>query len=332
MNLQNNVYVDELRSLMKANGLSEPSIKLHISNIKRLYDFTLSKNKNKRYFRNSNFLKDYDTIVSILYKKYDNLNTIKSYISSIIALIETKHHTIPKKTQKKYMDLITELKRQYDTSDKSIKSHKEEQNWITQDEIKNIKNELLEKIDNKHLFTEKQNWNNHLKILLLSLYTDIPPRRNQDYILMKIIDKDFNYDNMNTKYNYIDLENERMIFNKYKTSRTNKQQFLDYSIYHDFKKILNIYLEGYKNLIQKGSNLKDLFLLINDDGTPFKHSNTITRKLNDLFDKNVSSSLLRKIYISNYYGDNLEVLKQMNILAKKMGHSINTSSNIYIKK
>lgn len=49
-------------------------------------------------------------------------------------------------------------------------------------------------------------------LALYSLYTKIPPRRAQDYRLMKI-GKDV-YDN----FNYLDLEKSNLIFNVYKTS------------------------------------------------------------------------------------------------------------------
>ena len=49
-------------------------------------------------------------------------------------------------------------------------------------------------------------------MMVLALFTKIPPRRNVDYTLMKIAS-----DMTDTKFNYMDVENKQFIFNNYKT-------------------------------------------------------------------------------------------------------------------
>ena len=64
------------------------------------------------------------------------------------------------------------------------------------------------------------------------------------------------------------------------------------------------------------------------NGKELKSDNSITRILNSIFDKNVSSSMLRHIYLSDKYKN---VLKQQEEDAKAMAHDISTQKD-YIKK
>jgi hypothetical protein len=47
----------------------------------------------------------------------------------------------------------------------------------------------------------------------------------------------------------------------------------------------------------------------------------VTRILNKVFDKNVSSSMLRHIYLTNKYKD-IPALSKMQDIATEMGHSV----------
>jgi hypothetical protein len=61
--------------------------------------------------------------------------------------------------------------------------------------------------------------------VVLSLYTDIQPRRNQDFLEMFVVKK-YGKDHENTK-NYYDIHNKKFIFNKYKTAWKFGQQIID---------------------------------------------------------------------------------------------------------
>jgi hypothetical protein len=60
-----------------------------------------------------------------------------------------------------------------------------------------------------------------------------------------------------------------------------------------------------------------------------KASQEITRILNKIFGKNIGSSMLRNMYLTNKYGDMVEELKEDT---SDMGTSIGTAPNNYIKE
>jgi len=72
-------------------------------------------------------------------------------------------------------------------------------------------------------------------------------------------------------------------------------------------------------------------LLVDDKGVPPSSPNWITRILNKTFKKKVGSSLLRKIYLTTKYGDELDKLKEMRNDSIKMGNSVGTQQAVYIK-
>ena len=58
-------------------------------------------------------------------------------------------------------------------------------------------------------------------------------------------------------------------------------------------------------------------------------SQDITRLLNKIFGKNIGSSMLRNLYLTNKYGDMVEELKKDTT---DMGTSVDTALSTYIKK
>ena len=59
-----------------------------------------------------------------------------------------------------------------------------------------------------------------------------------------------------------------------------------------------------------------------------KASQEITRILNKIFGKNIGSSMLRNMYLTNKYGDMVEELKDDT---KSMSTSVGVALNNYIK-
>jgi len=55
----------------------------------------------------------------------------------------------------------------------------------------------------------------------------------------------------------------------------------------------------------------------------------MTRRLQNIFGRKISSSMLRKIYLTDKYSDSVKGLKED---ASKMGTSVSTINNNYIKK
>jgi hypothetical protein len=62
---------------------------------------------------------------------------------------------------------------------------------------------------------------------------------------------------------------------------------------------------------------------------PIEKSQEITRILNKIFGKNIGSSMLRTLYLSNKYSNVIEELKSDT---KEMSTSLGTALNNYIKE
>jgi glycerophosphoryl diester phosphodiesterase len=305
--------MDKLGQQLKdKRGLSDASVKLYLRQIKTLND--------NEEVKNLKFLNNIDATL----KKLENYkpNTKKSYLSAIEAVLSVGRKS---KVYEQYKELLEEMKKEYNEKDKNEPNDKEEKNWVEMETLQNKKNELLEKVPNKKSLTASQ-YKNLLKAFVLSLYIDLPPRRNQDYLLCFIVKKSKMADNKDV--NYLDLENKKFMFNKYKTAKSGGTQEIDFKDNEEFNNVLNLYLKHHP-LFKKTKGLVPL--LVDYEGKPPTAQNWITRLLNATLKMKVGSSMLRKIYLTSKYGDQLEKLKDMKETAKKMGNSAPTIQNVYIK-
>lgn len=309
-----NDFMINLHKTIIDNGNEQTSATLYIKNL-----YSLNHNKP---FTSLAFLKKTDNILSIL-SKYA-LSTQRGIIGSILGVI--KYFTNKngyKKLQDKYTDILKQLND--DKPDANTKSEKENNNWITWEEVQDVKDELFNKIKDLGKKISVKQYNNVLQFFLLSLYTDIPPRRNKDYLEMFIVKK-YN-DKMNNDFNYLSIDDNRLVFNSYKTSKTYGQQIINYDDNEELKKAISIYLKYHPLIKGKFSKSKTIPLLVSFSGSPLNQINSITRILNKVFNKKIGSSMLRHIYLTGKYGEDL---KEKNDDAEAMGHSINTQKE-YIK-
>lgn len=296
----------------KNKQISASSLKLYLNNLKRL--------NGGQEIKNFNFLKDVDKIVEKI-KDYKP-NTRRTYLISIVSLL--KEEPKQKKLYDKYYSLL--LKYNKDLQQNNTKSESQKENWISQDEVRSFYKKLEEEVMstlNKKKITEEE-YNNLLSFVVLSLYTLQRPRRNLDYQYMVIVKK--YADDMDKKYNYLDLDNNKFYFNNFKTKKTYQTQTVGVS--PELQQVIKVYLQYHPLKAElKKKNMLVPFL-VNYHGVPFESTNTITRILNKIFGRKIGVSMLRNIYLTDKYSDNLGELKKD---AEEMGTSSNTIQNQYIK-
>lgn len=282
---------------------------------------------NKKPFTNLAFLKKYDHIQTIM-NGYAS-STQQSLYGSILSVLSLyKDKPTYKRVYDKYTKLLSGHLEGTEKQPKNTKSKKQEENWITWDNINEIKNELKEKvkeIKTKNI-TAKQ-YDDILKYFVLSLYTDIPPRRNKDYQDCYFVKK-FHKD-LPTDRNYYDMTNNEFVFNSYKTSKTYGQQKVSVGGNEPFMEALKLYLKHHP--LHKGRMGKSTMfpLLSFSTGAPFTSINAITRLLNKIFKKKVGSSMLRHIYLTSKYGDTLDQMKEDSAI---MSHSQNQQKDYIVNK
>jgi len=282
------------------------------------YIKTLTILNGKKPFKNLNFLKKTDEILTI----------VRGYAEStqraILATIVSTLSLFPKmkKTYETYrtaMNVKTEEHKEEAKETDGRKTEKQEENWMTMEEVNAKKAELAEAsagIAKKNpLVKEYDALLNHL---VLSLYTDIEPRRNQDYLKMMVVKK-YN-DDLSSDFNYYDIKGKRFVFNKFKTAKTYGRQTIE--LPESLLATLTRYLKYHP-----AKDAKSAFpLLVFHDGEPLTAVNAITRILNRIFGKRVGSSMLRRIYVTEKFGG---AKTEMKRIATAMGHSVDEQQKVY---
>lgn len=314
-------FVMKLQDDLEKRDLSETSVLNYIKTIINLH----KKIEGNEKVKNLNFLTDIDAIENSLTDYKDN--TKKTIYNTLCSILH------PLKTKRKFKNAYDYYKQKSEDINKEIKinnsknnkTETQQENWITWTEVLEIKKDLeeeTEKVINKKNITENE-FNTLLKNVALSFYTEIPPRRNE-YINLIITN---NQDDLNKNKNYLIYDDNILILNKYKTA--NKYGSKEIEIPATLKKDIDNYLKYHSsfNSIKKKKKYETPFF-VNNNGAPFIQNNSLTRLLNKIFKKNIGASMLRHIYLTHKYGDDLEEMKED---ADDMGHSLNIQKE-YIKK
>lgn len=291
-------------SIFKCKDLSASSIKTYKTKFIKLND--------DKPVRNLNFLLDIEGVK----KKIEPLrpNTQRNYYIAICSILKCMiNNKQANKNFRKIYDDYSKILEDYNIKlrDQTEKTITEGENWMTQERLK----EVYDKLKENHT----QNQRTFQDYLILSLYYLNAPRRNKDYSLLKVVN---NYnDKLPNDFNYFDVKNKKFIFNNYKTAKKYNMQEVD--VNDELYDIINEYIKQFK---VKNND----FLLYNlTTNEPFQNINTMTNILNRIFNRNIGSSMLRKFYLSNKYGDSAkELIKDV----EKMGTSVSTANNNYIKK
>ena len=268
-------------------GLTENTRKLYVSNIKRLNGGALP--------TSPVFLKKTDEIE----KKLEGYspNTKKTYYISIVSYLKDKK--VPKKTKDYYIDKMNQSNRKFDEV-KGEKTARQEANWMSWDEVMKHYQELKPRTI-EHLAT--------------SLYVLIPPRRNKDFSLMKVVPE--YSDTLDKEFNYLDWKNMRFIYNNYKTKGTYGAQT------EDIPQKLQEVIKAHYPLKKKF----EPFFLLHNNNTQLSE-NGLTRILNKVFGKKISVSMLRNIYLTEKFGGKKSELQEV---ATAMGTSPAMVSQVYTK-
>ena len=151
--------------------------------------------------------------------------------------------------------------------------------------------------------------------VLLSCMVLIEPRRSMDWTEFKLRNIDESSDN------FLKMIKRKpyLVFNKFKTVKTEGQQIIP------CPPRLHKILKGewfFKN--------KHDWLLMNVSQKNKINSTQFKKLLYDFFGSNISTNILRHIYLTNKY-EALPALKDMKKTASNMGHSVGTALQ-YVKK
>lgn len=252
----------------------------------------------------------------------ENLRRIKNHMNS---MEEIKDFLKDKKlsTQLSYLSSILYDKKRKNQVEKEIreyyeklkKKHNEEYIYRRPTEVEeknHISYQQIIDMREKYRKMKDKNEKIYFHFLILSLYTYLPPIRGSEYINAQYIFQDVDYETKLEEdgMNLIDMKNKKIVIGHYKTKK-------QYGI-----RIIDIPEELY-DVLQEYFHYKPCKYMFRK-----KISNSsFTKRLNEIFHKNVSTSMLRKLYISEYVKD--MTIEQRKKLSKIMGHSIATQELVY---
>ena len=289
-------------------------------------DEIAEKLKRERPSLSASSLKTYVSILYNLKKKLDGEDSLKFFDEDdkILDFLKDKEPQTRKTSlsalfvltgKSSYNDLmLQDCKHVNDVYKEQKKSKKQEEGWMTIREIQTVYDELFTTVT--AMFSKKllANYQTIIHFILLGCLgagvSGLPPRRSLDYTEMKVKNFDVNKDNY--------YRNGVFYFNIYKTSKTYGQQTLDVkSLAPEFNKILKKWVTV---------NPTD-YLLFSSVEKKLEPSQ-VTRMISNILGKNISTDLLRHIYLTEKYG---KVQEEMKTDSEAMGHST-TEQALYIKK
>jgi hypothetical protein len=303
----------KLYEFLKSKNITESSLKLYLNNLRRL--------NGGEFPKSFSFLKNTEKILADL-EKYKP-NTRRSYLISIVTTL--KHEPKMKKLYDKYYIHLDKYNKE--GAKNNEKSETQKANWINQDEVKSTYDKMTEEV--KPLLELKKlspsEYEKLIRWVVLSLYVLQKPRRNADYQHCVVVNN-LKGNNLEGSVNYLVLNENKWYFNNYKTKGTYKTQTVDVS--PEMMEVIKSYLKFHPNAknLKKKSGVTSF--LVDFEGNPFENVNAITRILNKVFGKKIGVSMLRSIFLTDKYGDQLKELKQD---AHDLGTSTNVIQNQYIK-
>lgn len=298
-------FMNSLKESLLNEKLSPKTIEMYIIKLRIL--------NNNSTFDSLAFLKQKMAIKAKL-QDIKNDNTRKSYVASIVAILNRQKGKVWEDLNKYYKVIFLKERSIFAEKPKNEKSETQEKNWLSWDEVKVIFDKLkveAEEVDKKPRLSnaDKKTLEHYM---ILALYVLQPPRRNADYYYMDIGKGD------DSNKNYLDMKGGKYYFNNYKTAKSSGKEVID--IPEEIMPCLKLYIS--KMNLSEGDHL-----LFPDDETR-TNSNRMTKALNSIIGKKVGASMLRHIYLSNKYG---KVMKDQENDANFMAHSVAMQKD-YVKE
>jgi integrase len=294
-------YMDTLKAKLKEK-YSEGTANLYLVKLRIL-------NRDKP-FPSLAFLKNHTKLLEII-NAVENVNTRKSYLTAVVGVVDSANIPAYNKINEHYKKALNEFKVDYNKIDKNAKTATQSKNWIEWSEVEALQKKLTTSASKVKKSDIENNNGGAIDTLeqhlLLSLYTMIPPRRNADFyemVIGKAGDKSKNY-----------YDGKQFVLNIFKTARSRGSEFID--VPDNLQKVIDTYIE------LMGLKDGDYLLYNGSKRSPIK----ITRELNHIFGKKISSSMLRHIWNTFLFGDVIDKIKEN---ADALGHSVGMDLN-YVK-
>lgn len=274
------------------------------------------------------FVEDIDKVKDALSTKH--FTTQRNFYNSIIVLL------LALNKDKQYSELIDqytairdELNQEYLKQQQSGKiTEKQKPNFVSKDEILNMVQTMEKNIKKNKLKSKKDLTADDIVLLteytLFNFLIDLPTRN--DMAGMKYINKTmYNKTTSEDKTNYLVKDKSKMfvVLNDYKTKGTFGRKILD--VPKPLEKVLKMFIK---------TTQKDFgdVLFVNTRGEAISRngiSQFLLKTSQKYLDKNISTTMMRKIIFSNEFAEKNKIQKKLSDVA---GHSVETQNLIYVKE
>ena len=310
-----------------SEDIKEARPQLRTTTIKQ-YETNLNKLKKMFESDDFSFLDNPDKVMEKIEKLH--YTTQRNFLNAIIVLLMALNHDEKyDKLIKDYGKLRDDFNSKYEEEQQSgVISDKQSKNFATIEEVYEMINKMSEELKpikkKKPEELTKKERNLLQMYVIFSIYSKYPMRN--DVAGMESIQKRA-YNKLSDKEkeenNYLVVHKNGMFFvlNKYKTSK--KYEELKIQIEDpNIKKLLRYYLKiNGMGVLFKSSTGKPL--------TRIELSKNMLKYSEKYLNKRISTTLLRKIYLSSKYGDMKKELEKDNHV---MGHSKDVALNTYVKE
>jgi hypothetical protein len=253
------------------------------------------------------------------------ITTRKNYLATVIVALTTDKDKY-EDVLKEYREYLAKIVEEYTKQLKSqTKSEKQEANWVSMKELKEIVSDYkkeIRKLDlaNKELWSNKE-FNLYQLYLVGLLYTELPPVRLDYSNMMLITETDYKKLKEKNKNYLVLVSRNKKYFSlgSYKTEEKYGVHIIE------IPTIINSVINKWLSHNTSG------FFLVNTQRNMLT-DNGLTKLLNKVFEptgKKISSTMIRHIYLSGKYDANQA---EMEKDAKALMHSVGTQQGVYVKK
>ncbi len=310
-----NIKTDKLNEIISK---SRPNLK---PNSIKQYEVQLKKLKNLFDTDDYKFLKNPKNVENKLeglhYTSVRNM-----YNAIIILLMALNSDKNMDKLIGQYSELRDELNHKYEDEQKSgVISDKQKDNFVDMSEVEKMISQLksdVTKLKKKKTLT-KMDISTLRAYTLFSMLSRIPTRNdasNMMYISQKAYKKLSDEEKKQNNYLVNERNNMKFIYNVYKTSKKYGENVIP--VPPELKPVMRMYI-------------KLMDYNVGDNIFPMSRnaiSQLLLKTSKKYMGKNISSTMLRKIYLSSKYG---KLKEEMEKDASMMGHSVDVAQSTYVK-
>lgn len=299
----------------------KPNVK---DNTIKQYVIQLNRLKKLSEKDNFNFLKDFESVEAMLEGKH--FTTVRNFYNSIIVYLQATDGD--DELIKKYVKARDDLNDEYNKSQTETISEKQKKNFATMDEFNKMLNTMEKEMRAKKIKTKGDLTGKEKELLMMytifSMLRYIPTRND---IAGMILTTPNIYPKMDKEHNYLVVGRAQtyLMLNDYKTNKTyGKDKKIDVTP-TTLVRTLRSYIRA------TGKKTGDV-LFTTSTGNPISRnvlSQMLMKTSKKYMGKSVSTTMMRKIVVSHELG---ELKQKQEDLADKMGHSVQTQNEVYIKE